>query len=752
MNALRDSMTHRRDDAPGAILKTLVFFLHLALIVVASLLPAFHPGVALAFDAPRAWLCFVLIPAASLLAFYGARLPRVRNIPAQAFVAGLLAVATAFVAGLGETFLAAAFTALVAYALAFLAFRRGLVRVLYVEPVGIVWVAWRVAGFSRSSSAMAAASLVPAAAICAVALAAWCVYACMIYALEYRDRAEAAPRAGYAKVGLFALALILAFSLVLIRAPEAITDFVQRLNTADNRLSPPQKGSENGLKAADSDGNAQNGDQKKNGTQGKNGEGSTGDGELLVAGDENWRKKPTGEGGDGGQYMIMVVEAPVDPLYLAGSYHETLDPVAGFLADEGFYLNELTTAPYLETWENARPMNDRYREPVWIDAYSTIPDKVTSWLPYLVEPTVLDERNFPLRYHYRAMSMVSACSLGEFTPYVAELSEADREAVAPCLDVPLSPEELVPFTDYLDTLLAEETGISGKIERILKGFSAYQYEASANDDVSVAAIKRFLFSAKTGDCTEFSNAAALLGRIAGIPSRVVTGYALKRELQTKKHRDGIREIQKSFAPLAGKDPDSLFLVTTAHSHSWPQFYLPGAGWVDFESTQYAKAPEAGGDPNGGDIVIPRFDADSAAKNRVPFPWILLAKIALGAAGTAIAIALGRRFLILAALAVRARSMDEGGTKARFRLFLIRLAARGYRAKRHGETASEYGSSYPELSRAMSLYDRAILHPDEGQRLAARAELDSEIRSILAGKKGLRATFFEALGFRDGGLL
>jgi len=71
----------------------------------------------------------------------------------------------------------------------------------------------------------------------------------------------------------------------------------------------------------------------------------------------------------------------------------------------------------------------------------------------------------------------------------------------------------------------------------------------------------FLFTAKKGYCDYFASAMAVMLRAEGVPARVVSGFA-----------PGER---------AG---DGKFLVRDRDSHSWPQVYFPGQGWIDFEPT------------------------------------------------------------------------------------------------------------------------------------------------------------------------
>jgi len=82
------------------------------------------------------------------------------------------------------------------------------------------------------------------------------------------------------------------------------------------------------------------------------------------------------------------------------------------------------------------------------------------------------------------------------------------------------------------------------------------------------AADEFLFDYKRGYCEHFSSAFVVLMRAAGIPSRVVTGYA-----------GGVRN------PFG-----AYWMVRRMDAHAWAEVWLPGRGWVRADPTA-AVAPE-----------------------------------------------------------------------------------------------------------------------------------------------------------------
>lgn len=94
---------------------------------------------------------------------------------------------------------------------------------------------------------------------------------------------------------------------------------------------------------------------------------------------------------------------------------------------------------------------------------------------------------------------------------------------------------------------------------------AYTLEAAPLGRHSV---DEFLFDRKAGFCQHFSSSFAILMRAAGIPSRVVTGYA-----------GGYRNSIGGY-----------WLVRRSDAHAWNEVWLRGRGWVRVDPTA-AVAPE-----------------------------------------------------------------------------------------------------------------------------------------------------------------
>lgn len=144
-----------------------------------------------------------------------------------------------------------------------------------------------------------------------------------------------------------------------------------------------------------------------------------------------------------------------------------------------------------------------------------------------------------------------------FRAHYLALPEALREGLRPLLDVALvavgDPDPVVRAHAIRQHLLA-----------------AFVYEeappgaGAAGDD----ALVRFASQKRRGNCTYFAATYAALLRLAGVPSRVVGGYAGGRW-------DELGQVA---------------ILTGSHAHAWVEWYAPGVGWVRDDATP-GRTPE-----------------------------------------------------------------------------------------------------------------------------------------------------------------
>ncbi|MDR1569181.1 MAG: transglutaminase-like domain-containing protein [Oscillospiraceae bacterium] len=109
----------------------------------------------------------------------------------------------------------------------------------------------------------------------------------------------------------------------------------------------------------------------------------------------------------------------------------------------------------------------------------------------------------------------------------------------------------------------------------------------------------FLMEGREGYCTYFASAMAIMGRIAGIPTRYVEGF------------------------LVTPDDSGAAYVTGRNAHAWTEAYLAGFGWISVDATP-GIPPDGSGDGDGGDPNPPAGDEPTpsvqpAAPTTTPSP-------------------------------------------------------------------------------------------------------------------------------------
>lgn len=101
------------------------------------------------------------------------------------------------------------------------------------------------------------------------------------------------------------------------------------------------------------------------------------------------------------------------------------------------------------------------------------------------------------------------------------------------------------------------------IRRILTHFNEQPFRYRLNaPTLGRDAVDEFLFDTRVGYCEHYASAFAVMMRMAGVPSRVVTGY------------------QGGWFSAIG----DYLLVRQSDAHAWVELWLEGRGWVRFDPT------------------------------------------------------------------------------------------------------------------------------------------------------------------------
>jgi transglutaminase-like putative cysteine protease len=223
----------------------------------------------------------------------------------------------------------------------------------------------------------------------------------------------------------------------------------------------------------------------------------------------------------------------------------------------------------------------------------------------------------------------------------------------------------------------------------------------------------FLFDAKLGYCQQFSGAMALLLRMAGVPTRVVTGFT-SGSLDSKTREYVVRDLD---------------------AHSWVEVWYADIGWVTFDPTPAAAPPrsqpadEGSGGSGGAASAPPSLPGDLpsdpgrrglAEEAGTPWGWI-----AAGAAG-------GLALVLAVVLLWRGRRRRSHTTPAASALAELERALRRTRQQPGPATTLQaLERRFAPRSPAAAGYVRALsqlryggrpLAPTPAQRRGLRAEL------------------------------
>jgi hypothetical protein len=697
------------------ILRLFFYFSVLTLIFI-------HPGISVSFDRIGLLQWFVIIPFEAMAAFLpegkpfsGSRASILRN---RFIVAGIALIFLSILAGgFGSAAFPPFFAGLISFTLTFLLFHHPRwAKPAVIEPFFMAWVCLRLLSLSRSGEDIAGQSMALTQFILVWTAVVFLFHSVVIYFCLYPDGSKGAGK----EVAVFFFSSLAVLVMVLVVLPP---DFVR--NTIINNLIservpekfkeesergiPKEEGRREGRRTIPRDGN---GNQP----------------ELRGISEYEWQNRTgrgNGKGGsqDNRQYMVMVVASDNEPVYMGDAFRGKLDPVEGFLVSPEEQMNRIVSQRFFVTWFNNEPEFDIGRRRQEVFALSVLPQKYLPWRPVSIDPTILSENTGPLRYIHQVVSNthfddpvklvntpsrnLSSFEKSSLDHYLElSLNINDREIFSRWLNSALEKwrenrEAIIKSDRYLWEIFSERAEALEpvneyleKIIAILISFSEYQYDLNQGEDSSIAALKEFLLDTKEGNCVEFSNTLALLGRLAGIPSRVVTGYLASESLQTNAHLRGLAALREQIPVLQQFPFNNLYMVTNVHAHSWTQFYIPDYGWLDFEATQFAMPPLGMGDFNTWDVVIPVLDQNKVFSNVRKFPWRAVLKAAGIMAVFALVCAYVLRYGREALLFFNARKGGRRGARSLYLLLLARLAADGKPVKPASKTALEYAELFP----------------------------------------------------------
>ena len=755
-------MKKNRTSLPNSL--WVLFSLRLFFYLSAALLLVAHPGIVIPFDRIGLAQWFVIIPLAALIAFLPPPCVPFRAIPRamsgalshaphcgkllNKLLAAFVPVAglSLWAGGISTAAFAPFCAGAAAFALTLLLFhypRWGKLSAL--EPFFFAWVCFRLLAFSRAGEEIAGESLRITQFILVWTAVVFLCHSVVVYLCLYPASSKGIRREG----AIFGIAAAGALVLTLLILP---ADFVR--NTVIDNLLPDRR-------ERKSNPNADNWDnfdsRRRQGRRTLPGDAGGRDPSLRALGEHNWpgqggRRDRGDSDGPRDQYTVMVVASADEPVYMANAIRARFDPVDGFMPFPDELMSRLSSQRFFVTWFDGEPSFDTGRESREVFALSTVQEKFLPYRPLSVNPTVLSENTGPFRYIHRSVSGIHPGDpLRLLNVPVRDVSEWEKTRLQQYLELPMDDADKQVFSAHLQQAMKTWEGQRGyfmdgqsnqymeTILAILMSFSEYQYDVNTGkqifvsdvnvgNHISVSDMVRFLTVIREGACIEFSNTAALLGRLAGIPSRVVTGYLAADGLQTPAHLRGLAVLQSRIPLLQEFSFNDLILVTTSHAHSWTQFYVPEFGWIDFESTQFTTAPVGLGDGNLRDVVIPLWEENQLFAQARAFPWQAVLRTALFLAVVAVVGAYTLRYGMEAALNLAVRHGGRNGARALYLLLLARLAADGKPIKPVSKTAPEYARLFANQSGAFATF--ADIYTELRWRdFTDKAEMDSRFERL-----------------------
>jgi hypothetical protein len=148
-------------------------------------------------------------------------------------------------------------------------------------------------------------------------------------------------------------------------------------------------------------------------------------------------------------------------------------------------------------------------------------------------------------------------------PFGVRLGTAYQQA--PAVDA-----RVVALARRLAAGAGTEWDVVARVERYLLGGGRFRYTTRVPDP-GLRPVVDFLLRSHAGYCQHFAGAAALLLRLAGVPARVVVGFATGT--QSAPRRYTVRDFD---------------------AHEWIEVYFQGYGWVPFNPTPVADAASIAG--------------------------------------------------------------------------------------------------------------------------------------------------------------
>lgn len=240
----------------------------------------------------------------------------------------------------------------------------------------------------------------------------------------------------------------------------------------------------------------------------------------------------------------------------------------------------------------------------------------------------------------------------------------------------------------------------------------------------------FLFDAPGGYCDYYASAMVVMLRAAGVPARLVSGYAR-----------GSYDLDRGAYRVIGAD-----------AHSWPEAYLAGAGWVEFEPTAGRPVPVRAQRAPGAETSAGQVRAAQVRAARVTaLAWAAVGLALLAAAAASWAVRRERQMAALPAGELIPLLYEDLRQRAARLGVVVRpsdtpdefVAAFGRAVERHAADAGRWRARLQAARPAAALIAQAYRAASYGPLKPGAAEA----RQALAAWRALRPVWILSFGLQ-----
>jgi len=293
--------------------------------------------------------------------------------------------------------------------------------------------------------------------------------------------------------------------------------------------------------------------------------------------------------------------------------------------------------------------------------------------------------------------------------------EVPASVVERYMALPPIPERVQRLADYLTVGVDSPYQKARAIYYYFQNGFSYSLQAPGLPE-GADAVDTFLFVTRQGSCEMFASAMAVLLRAAGIPARLVTGYAT-----------GTYNILTGYYEVRNSD-----------AHAWVEIFHPGIGWLEIEATPgFESVADFSQQPTGQWLVrdVAEWTLDAIARSARA-----LMGFAVGRGSTAVVGFVAAGFVVGWAARLARRSSTRAprnNIEGDYQAMLRRLARRGF-VRSSATTPREFATALPIALRSSAeqvtrlfeafRYGHEPSNPrTEGMSRAALHELRDELR-------------------------